>query len=87
MVFKTDYCLMQVQREHSAIVSTFIKLPFVIKTFVLSIFEWPFTGFTVHKMAKCPLKLPSFTQEKPKAQLHSECKMVKGVQPHEMYKI
>ena len=25
-----------------------IKLPFVIKTFVLSIFEWPFyTGFTV----------------------------------------
>ena len=37
------------QREHSAILSTFIKLPFVIKTFVLSIFEWPFyTGFTVH---------------------------------------
>ena len=27
---------------------TFIKLLFVIKTFVLSIFEWPFyTGFTV----------------------------------------
>ena len=36
------------QGEHSAILSTFIKLPFVIKTFVLSIFEWPFyTGFTV----------------------------------------
>ena len=35
-------------REHSAILSTFIKLPFVIKIFVLSIFEWPFyTGFTV----------------------------------------
>ena len=34
--------------EHSAILSTFIKLPFVIKIFVLSIFEWPFyTGFTV----------------------------------------
>ena len=32
----------------SAILSTFIKLPVVIKTFVLSIFEWPFyTGFTV----------------------------------------
>ena len=31
------------QREHSAILSTFIKLPFVIKIFVLSIFEWPFT--------------------------------------------
>ena len=34
--------------EHSAILSTFIKLPFGIKVFVLSIFEWPFyTGFTV----------------------------------------
>ena len=34
--------------EHSAIRSTFIKLPFVFKTFVLSIFEWPLkTGFTV----------------------------------------
>ena len=34
--------------EYSAIISTFIKLPFVIKIFVLSIFEWPFyTGFTV----------------------------------------
>ena len=30
------------QGEHSAILSTFIKLPFVIKIFVLSIFEWPF---------------------------------------------
>ena len=28
---------------------TFIKLPFVIKIFVLSVFEWPFyTGFTVY---------------------------------------
>ena len=34
--------------EHSAILSTFIKLPIIIKIFVLSIFEWPFyTGFTV----------------------------------------
>ena len=34
--------------EHSAILLTFIKLPFVIKTFILSIFEWPLkTGFTV----------------------------------------
>ena len=40
------------QGEHSAILSTFIKLPFVIKIFVLSIFEWPFyTGFTV--LEKC----------------------------------
>ena len=37
-----------VQEEQSAILLTFIKLPFVIKIFVLSIFEWPFyTGFTV----------------------------------------
>ena len=37
------------QGEHSAILSTFIKLPFAIKIFVLYIFEWPFyTGFTVH---------------------------------------
>ena len=36
------------QGEPSAILLTFIKLPFVIKIFVLSIFEWPFyTGFTV----------------------------------------
>ena len=34
--------------EHSAILSTFIKLSFVIKIFVLPIFEWPFdTGFTL----------------------------------------
>ena len=36
------------QGEHSAILSTFIKLPFVIKMFVLSIFERPLkTGFTL----------------------------------------
>ena len=36
------------QREHSAILSTFIKLSFVIKIFVLSIFEWLLkTGFTL----------------------------------------
>ena len=44
------------QREHSAIVSTFITVPFVIKIFVLSNFEWPFyTGFSVccfQKMVK-----------------------------------
>ena len=35
--------------EHSAILSTFIKLALVIKIFVLPIFEWPFyTGFTVY---------------------------------------
>ena len=40
--------LQNAPREHSAILSTFIKLPFVFKTFVLSLFEWPLkTGFTV----------------------------------------
>ena len=40
------YCRM-LQGEHSAMLSTFIKLPFVITIFILSIFEWPFyTGFT-----------------------------------------
>ena len=40
------YCRML--PEYSAILLTFIKLPFVIKTFVLSVFEWLLkTGFTV----------------------------------------
>ena len=44
------YCRM-LQGEHSAVLSTFIKVPFVIKIFVLSIFEWPLqTGFTVQKV-------------------------------------
>ena len=58
MDFKTDYGLMQVKslqnapREHSAILSTFIKLAFVFKTLiVLTIFEWPLkTGSTVCTM-------------------------------------
>ena len=41
------YCRM-LPLEHSAILLTFIKLPFAIKTFVLSIYDWPLkTGFTV----------------------------------------
>ena len=41
------YCRM-LQGEHSAIISTFIKLPFVINIFVLPFYEWPLkTGFTV----------------------------------------
>ena len=44
-------------REHSAILSTFIKLPFFFKIFGLSIFEWLFyTGFTVYT---CVLNLLS----------------------------
>ena len=51
-VVKTNYCLTTVKSiaegEHSAILSTFIKLSIVIKIFVLCIFDWLFyTGFTV----------------------------------------
>ena len=47
LVSKTYYRLMLVksiarmlQGEHSTMLSTFIKLPFVVKIFVSSIFEW-----------------------------------------------
>ena len=47
-VKSTMFCRM-LQVEHSAIILlTFIKLPFVIRTFILSFFEWLFyTGLTV----------------------------------------
>ena len=39
------------EKEHSAILSSFIKLTFVISIFVLTIFEWPFyKGFIVKSM-------------------------------------
>ena len=49
------HCRM-LQGEHSAILSTFIMLPFVIRIFVLFIFEWSLeTGFTVHLFSvQCP---------------------------------
>ena len=41
------------QREHSAILLTFIKLPVVIKTFVLSIFDLPlYTSLTAYPILK-----------------------------------
>ena len=41
--------LQNAPREHSAILSTYIKPPFVFKNFVLSIFGRPFkTDFTVY---------------------------------------
>ena len=41
-------CCRMLQGEHSALLSTFIKLRHVIKIFVLSIWEWPLkTGFIV----------------------------------------
>ena len=42
------YCRM----EHSAILLTFINLPFVIKTFVLSIFEWPLKTCLLYYLMK-----------------------------------
>ena len=46
------YCRM-LPLEHSATLSTFIKLPFVIKTFVLSFFEWPFYTGLYCSFVKC----------------------------------
>ena len=44
------YCRM-LQGEHSAILLTFIKLPFVIKIFVLIILEWPLTQVLLYMVA------------------------------------
>ena len=62
--FKTDYRLMQEKvlqnapREHSAILSIFIKLPFVFKIYVLSFFEWRLkTGFNVVSHATIHVKV------------------------------
>ena len=42
--------------EHSAILSTFIKLRFVFKTIVLSVFEWSLkTGFIVFSKIHSPV--------------------------------
>ena len=63
MVFKTEFRFLQVKSTaecskgsilhlgafFNTVLLTFNKLPFVIKIFVLSIFEWPLkTDFTVH---------------------------------------
>ena len=50
------------QGEHSAILLTFIKLQFVFKIFVFSIFEWLFyTGFTVLRLFS-ELLIGNYTQ-------------------------
>ena len=50
------YCRML----QSSILSTFIKLPFAIKTFILSIFKWLLkTGFTVEHLPTGPSGLHS----------------------------
>ena len=51
--FNAGLVLQNAQGENSATLSTFIKLPFVIKIFVLSIFEWPFyTSLTVYRFSQ-----------------------------------
>ena len=51
------------QGELSAILST-IKVPFVIKIFLLSIFEWPFnTGFTVFHQKSADLDSHCFGKQ------------------------
>ena len=60
------YCRI-LQGEQSAILLIFIKLPYVIKIFVSSIFEWPFkTGFTVFVQSHQSLQFaqPIYTQTK-----------------------
>ena len=47
------YCRM-LPLEHSAILLTFLKLPFVFKTIILFIFEWPLKiSFTVFACYIC----------------------------------
>ena len=47
----------QIRLHICAILLTFIKLPFVIEIFVLSIFEWSFyTGFTVYVPLELEMK-------------------------------
>ena len=55
------YCRM-LQGAHPAIFSTFIKLPFVIKIFVLSIYEWLFyAGFTLLQFYPSTLAIVIFS--------------------------
>ena len=55
--FKTNYLLMQVNSiaecSHSAILLTFVKLPFVIKIFVLSIFSGCLTQVLLYIKSYC----------------------------------
>ena len=54
-------------QKYCRMLSTFIKLPFVIKIFVLSVFEWQFyTGFTVlyhvAGLTECKYSVPTDVQ-------------------------
>ena len=54
------YCRV-LEGAHSALLSTFNKLQFVIRTYVLSIFDWPLkTGFTVDPLLQSMVHVYSF---------------------------
>ena len=54
--FEDQLSLNEGPREHSAILLTFIRLPYVIKISVVPIFEWLLkTGFTVCAKHKDPI--------------------------------
>ena len=68
------------QGEHSAIMSTFIKLPFVIEIFVLSIFEWPLkTSLLYHQ------KVSGYGQEIPQPHTADLPKVSKGAKIRSRY--
>ena len=54
------YCRM-LQGEPSAILSTFIKLPFSIKTIILSIFKWPLK--TYPRWTPCDILTPGIKKQ------------------------
>ena len=54
------YCRM-LQGEHSAILSTFIKLPFIIKIFVLSIFDFIKLPFIIKIFVLSIFEWPFYT--------------------------
>ena len=72
------YCRM-LKREHSAILLTFIKLPFAIKTFDLSIFELLLkAGFSVYEMIfSVTLSQPRLSRKLLQKQLHLNYEMTR----------
>ena len=79
LVFKTNYHFMQVKSftEYSAILTTFIKLPFVIKIFVLAFFFWV---AVLHRFYciyfRVPLDALMFSQEVPETVLSLWLKII-----------
>ena len=58
LIFNTNYRLVQVKSIVEWILFSLITLPFVIKIFILSIFEWLFnTGSTEHTILQCEISL------------------------------